>query len=173
MPQDWLPIDSNLADKSEIQAIVDATDLEVATVLGRIVIFWSKVDQHGVLLEETRDQFFDGLVPGYTLKALTRLCGGDPKFWRLVESQAWLKSYSDGIGIPGFSRRFSASSKMRISDARRKQIKRDRDKASDNRLDRPDKCPEPTGHSEDYRTVEDRTVEDSERTKQKSGPDRI
>ena len=136
-------MDSNLGEKSEIQAIVDVADLDVATVCGRMVMFWSLVDQHGVKLDQIRDGFFDGFIPGYTVKALCRLCGGEESFWLAVEQQTWIRLYPDGVGLPGFARRFSESSKMRIGDARRKQIARSK-QATDERPTVPDICPEPT-----------------------------
>ena len=156
MPQDWFPVDSNLGEKSEIQAIVDVADLDVATVCGRMVMFWSLVDQHGVKLDQIRDGFFDGFIPGYTVKALCRLCGGEESFWLAVEQQTWIRLYPDGVGLPGFARRFSESSKMRIGDARRKQIARSK-QATDERPTVPDICPEPTRQNTDYRTGQDRT----------------
>lgn len=177
MPQDWFAVDSNLAEKPEVQAIIDQTDLEAATVCGRMIMFWGKVDQHGIRLEETRDEFFDGFIPGYTIKTLCRLCGGDEQFWQAVEQQTWLRCYSDGVALPGFDRRFSDSSKMRIGDARRKSVARA--KAKDEQTPKttaltaaPDICPQTTGQKPDYRTGQrqDRTETGQRQEKTKPSP---
>ena len=125
---DWFECDSNLATKPEVIEIRRSTRVEVATIIGRLIMLWSLVDQHGDLLDESErpDERpeLDGIVPGYQLVDLEDCIGGDAAFWASVVKAGWIYQHSLGVLIPGFDRRFSQNSKRRTSASKRKQKQR-------------------------------------------------
>lgn len=129
--QDWLQVDSNIGTKPEIRRIRRETGTEAAVIVGRIVLFWCLVDQHGSSLGPTerpagRDDL-DGIIPDYQIADLIDEIGGDWQFWWAVVSTGWLYETPSGLLIPGFSRRFSLCSKERANATVRKQRQRWRD----------------------------------------------
>ena len=128
---EWLPIDSNLPTKPEVRRICRKTGEDTATVIGRLVMFWGQVDQHGDLLDEaerpTDRPDLDGIVPDYELDDLLDICGGDEDFWNVVCETGWLAIDERGLLITGFEKRFGTSAKQRAEAARRQQRKRMRD----------------------------------------------
>lgn len=125
---DWFELDSNLPSKPEVIAIRRTTRAEIPTIIGRLVMFWSLVDQHGDLLDESERPDdrpdLDGIVPGYHLVDLEDSIGGDAAFWAAVAETGWIAESSHGLLIPGFERRFSLNSKRRTDAAKRKQRER-------------------------------------------------
>lgn len=130
--QDWFECDSNLSSKPEIKQIRRNTGCDVATIVGRLVMLWSLVDQHGDLLDESErpDERpdLDGIIPGYAVADLIEDIGGDQAFWNAVIMTGWLAESRHGLLIPGFDRRFSTCSKQRAAASRRKMRQRQRDK---------------------------------------------
>ncbi len=128
---EWIQIDSNLPTKPEVRRIVRKTNEDTATVIGRLLIFWSQIDQHGDLLDEAERPDgrpdLDGIIPDYELDDLLDICGGDEAFWNVVAETGWLAFDNRGLLFPGFDKRFSVSSKRRMEAARRKQRQRARD----------------------------------------------
>jgi hypothetical protein len=126
--QDWLQVDSNIGTKPEIRRIRRETGTESAVIVGRIVLFWCLVDQHGSALgagerPAGRDDL-DGIIPDYQIADLIDEIGGDWKFWWAVVSTGWLYEVPAGLLIPGFARRFSLCSKERANASVRKQRQR-------------------------------------------------
>ncbi|MHC4877605.1 MAG: hypothetical protein ACYTGL_14010 [Planctomycetota bacterium] len=127
---DWFQVDSNLGDKPEVRQIRRATREEVATICGRLVLFWALVDQHGDLLDEDErpgGSDLDGIIPGYCLEDLEDTIGGSVEFWQAVCSTGWLAAEERGLLVPGFERRFETNAKRRAAAARRKRRQRNRD----------------------------------------------
>ena len=128
MAGDWIQMDCDLLEKPEVQAIIDATGIDGATVIGRLFLFWRWVDRQAVT-DVSQDSNI-GILPGCQLPALLRVCGGDDAFWETVAKTGWLIVKPDGVCVPGFSKRFGQSAKHRIKNAQRQKDFRDRRKAS-------------------------------------------
>lgn len=130
--QDWFECDANLSSKPEVMRIRRATRCDVALIVGRLVMLWSLVDQHGDLLDESErpDERpeLDGIIPDYTVEDLVDQVGGDRAFWDAVISTGWLAESELGLLIPGFDRRFSTNSKRRSGASRRKMRQRLRER---------------------------------------------
>lgn len=127
---DWFQIDSNLPQKPEVRQIRRSTREEKSTIVGRLVMFWALVDQHGDLLDEHErpdGTDFDGLIPGYTIEDLEDEIGGDRDFWESVSNTGWLREDSRGVLVPGFDRRFETNAKRRAEASRRKRRQRNRE----------------------------------------------
>lgn len=125
---EWFQLDTNIGTKPEVLRVRRMTGETLDTVVGRLVLFWVQVDQHGALLAENerpsgRDDL-DGIIPDYTVSELCDLCGGDAEFWSAVESTGWIAELSQGVAFPGYLERFENSAKNRAKAARRKQRQR-------------------------------------------------
>lgn len=102
-------IDLDLPDKSEVHAIIDATDAPLNATIGSLVLLWLWVDKEW---EAARKD-------GITVKTLCRRFGGDEAFWKAVEDQQWIVIGDGYIEVIGFEKRFSKSARSRRSDAKR------------------------------------------------------
>lgn len=125
---EWFQLDTNIGTKPEVLRVRRMTGETLDTVVGRLVLFWVQVDQHGALLAEDerpsgRDDL-DGIIPDYTVSELCDLCGGESEFWSAVASTGWIAELSQGIAFPGYLDRFENSAKNRAKAARRKQRQR-------------------------------------------------
>ena len=155
--QDWFECDSNLAGKPEVMRIRRVAGCGVDVVVGRLVMLWSIVDQYGIAVPENERPLgradLDGLVPEYGIDDLIDRIGGYRDFWAAVVSTGWLAESPDGLRIPGFESRFSASSKRRADACKRKQRQRIRNAETpcDNNVTDVTK-------KRDDRTGQDRTV---------------
>lgn len=114
MAGEWIRIDTNIGRKPQVAMLRALTGEALETIVGRLVIFWSWVDEH--CAEKT--------VIGITPQALAVAVGGDENFWVAMEKVGWILFTADGATIPGFESRFSKSAKKRTLDAQRMAQKR-------------------------------------------------
>lgn len=92
---DWIRVNARLPECIEVSRIVDETDVEPATVIGRLFLAWRWADQHS----------HDGFIKHGELSWLTKLFGGDEAFWKSVERVGWLKVKSGGLLFPDRGRK--------------------------------------------------------------------
>lgn len=118
----WFQIDNDIASKPEVRRIVRTSREEVATVVGRLALFWCLVDRYGDLVQEDERprEDLDGLLPDYTVADLEEMCGGKRQFWELVIETGWLFEDGKGLWITGFHLRFSENAKRRLAANKRK-----------------------------------------------------
>jgi hypothetical protein len=114
MAGDWFQIDDDLPEKPETQMICDLAKCHADVTLGRLILFWRWVDRHATC----------EFIPGASVQTLCRVALGDEKFWESVAAAGWLTIEADGLRIPGWSKRFSASAKRRLQAAKRQRNKR-------------------------------------------------
>lgn len=86
----WIQMDCELPEKWEASAICDATGEEMATVCGRLFLFWRWIDK----------ACKDGIMPQTTIKSVIRNAGGDEAFWEKVEEVGWIQFTDAGIRNP-------------------------------------------------------------------------
>jgi hypothetical protein len=131
MAGEWIPYDVCLPQKPEVVQLVDATGLEVATVCGRLQMFWGWASLNSS----------DGTAR-ISVRLLARICGGDEAFWLEVAKVGWLEIDAEGgtVAIPGWERRFSKSAKSRALAA----IRHDADKIAAPERPRPGRAAPPT-----------------------------
>jgi len=135
MAVEWIPMDTSLPVKAEIQQIVDFTDTDEGIVCGRLFMFWRWVWLEGI----------DGSIPG-GIKTITRICGGTEDFWRVVQRVGWVIFSDDHqILVPGWEKWFSKSTKNRLRNARNQQDSR-RTKTDSNYLSIKPFIPTGMGH---------------------------
>lgn len=109
MAGDWIMLDHELPQKPEFMAIMGKTGEEPATILGRLAMLWCLVDRQTV----------NGVLPHVSLKALSRMFGGDEAFWQAVVDVGWLAISDAGAEIPRFDSRFGNSARKRMLAAKR------------------------------------------------------
>lgn len=113
MAGEWIPYDVCLPTKPEVLELVDRTGLEPGTVIGRLVLLWGWAALNSS----------DGSAR-MSVRLLSKVCGGDEKFWQEVEAVGWLVIDAENgtVGIPGWDARFSKAAKSRALTAVRHQV---------------------------------------------------
>ncbi len=114
---DWIKIDKKIASGSKMVRLVELTNLDVDTLLGRLVRFWSWVDDH---VKE------DGRLNVTSVTTLVRMFGWDEVFWSALTDLGvcWLSTGEHGYEIPEWDKWFSKSAKQRMASAERKRRSR-------------------------------------------------
>ena len=114
MAGDWISIDHELPDTAQVRGIYELTNAELDQIIGRLFFLWRLADS----------QTIDGRLEHTGPKTLSRLCGGDQAFWEAVAEVGWIEFKDGATIIPDFVRRFGASAKRRMLDARRAKERR-------------------------------------------------
>ena len=111
MAGDWIKVRVDLVDDPDVIAIAEAVDLDLDTVVGKLIRVWIWVDRHCV----------DGYARGVTEAFLDSHVGVN-QFAEAMEKVGWLSVNSRGISVPKFDRHFSKSAKSRaLSKSRMKR----------------------------------------------------
>ncbi len=120
MGQDWIQIDKEFSRKPATLRLMQLTGADLDQVTGRMVRFWSWVDDHVKS---------DGLMPlGFA--TLAEQFGGPPEFWEalLDDDVAWLaRTETAQLRVTQFRKRFGKSSKLRKQARDRQRRKRLKD----------------------------------------------
>ena len=113
MAGEWIPYDVCLPSKPEVLELVDRTGLAADQVVGRLVMLWGWCSLNSS----------DGTAR-MSIRLLSKVCGGDEKFWREVEAVGWLTIDAENgiVGIPGWDARFSKAAKSRALATVRHQV---------------------------------------------------
>jgi hypothetical protein len=119
---DWIKLDKKLASGAKMVRLIELTGLPVETLLGRLVRFWSWVDDH------VKD---DALLNVTSVTTLVVMFGYEEPFWLALcdERVTWLRNGSRGLEIPDWQEWFSASAKTRQTNAERQRRYREGQKA--------------------------------------------
>lgn len=145
MAGDWFSIDHELPDTAQVRGIYEQTDAELDQIIGRLYFLWRLADAQTV----------DGRLEHTGPKTLARLCGGDVAFWEAVAAVGWVVFEDGATVIPDFTKRFGASAKRRMLDARRAKQRRNADA-----------MPTPSRQDDDDMTTDCRRDDDNPRTQQ-------
>jgi len=153
MAGEWIPIDLALDSKPEVQELIDLTGEPVEVVCFRMFKLWGWASLNSE----------DGTAR-VTPARLSRLCGGDERFWLSVETVGWLTFDAEAgtASIPGWGRRFSQSAKSRALHLER--AGRARRTCADGALKRIKSARDPCAQAQQKRTREE------ERTNSSSSP---
>lgn len=117
MAGDWIKMRGNLWDDPRVARLCDITNQGEAAIIGGLYWLWATADQHSE----------DGVMPGLTLRAISRKTGINGFGEALVEI-GWLADHPEGVRIVRFDEHNGASAKRRCSESRRKMSARDADK---------------------------------------------
>lgn len=121
MAGDWFQADNSQPEKPEVQQVISLTGADVDQVLGRLWLLWRWVDWHADLDVQIEG---GGILPAMSVTELCRVCHGDERFWRAVETVGWITISDRGVLIPKFTERFSESAKRRAVENKRKRMAR-------------------------------------------------
>lgn len=116
MAGDWVKIRDDLPDDPAVIAIAKTLNLEIDTVLGKLLRFWIWCDRQlvtGNASSVTRSWIDDALSA--------------TGFARALEKVGWLTPEGDGFSIPNFDRHMGASTKKRALQALRQEKYRQKD----------------------------------------------
>lgn len=150
MAGEWIGIDIALDSKPEIQELIDLTGEPVEVVVFRVFKLWGWASLNSD----------DGTVRT-TAARLARIIGGDPEFWKAVETVGWIRFAEDGTAeIPGWGRRFSQSAKTRALHLERAgRARQSAERAPRRSKSAPDECAQAHARSAPERTRgEERTI---------------
>jgi len=86
----WIPISVGLTEKAKVLRIARETGLSRFEVVGRLVHFWSWV----------QEQSSDGTLGGLTIADLRNVFGFDGRFWHALQTVGWLEDAGNGLVIP-------------------------------------------------------------------------
>lgn len=118
MACDWIQVDKNLERKPETLAIASACSMDAGAVAWLVVRFWFWVDDHVGA---------DGRIPFLDIDGLVaQVRGTDVPFWESMIKVGWLGRDTDGLFVPGYEARFSASAKQRASNTKRQRTLRNK-----------------------------------------------
>lgn len=156
MAGDWISIDHELPDTAQVRGIYERTNAELDQIIGRLFFLWRLADAQTV----------DGRLEHTGPKTLARLCGGDQAFWEAVAAVGWVVFEDDAAIIPDFTKRFGASAKRRVLDARRAKQRRNADAVTTECRRGDDTTPTPRRQDDDAVTTERRRGDDDPWTQQ-------
>lgn len=113
MANDWIKMRIDLQSHPKIVRILSATESDKFRVIGGLHAVWSIFDTHSE----------DGVLKGYSTKALDHVIGWDGFSKQLVEV-GWLHELTESLVMPGFSEHNGQSAKRRAEDQKRKRESR-------------------------------------------------
>lgn len=110
MAGDWIKMRIDLQSHPKIVRILSETDSDKFRVVGGLHAVWSIFDTHSE----------DGILKGYSIKALDHVIGWDGFSASLIQA-GWLQEIDGGLVMPGFGEHNGKSAKRRAEDQKRKR----------------------------------------------------
>lgn len=110
MAGDWIKMRIDLQSHPKIVRILSATGTDKFRVIGGLHAVWAIFDTHSE----------DGILQGYTPKALDHVIGWDGFAERMMDV-GWLEELTEGLVMPGFEDHNGKSAKRRAEDQKRKR----------------------------------------------------
>lgn len=120
MAGDWLKFEKSTLDKPEVFAIASAMDLDLDSVIGKLIRVWSWFDSQTV----------DGNAARVTSSQLDRVAGVTG-FIDAMAMEGWAVISSEGIALPEFDRHNGETAKKRALTAKRQKKHREKSNADD------------------------------------------
>ena len=129
MSQDWIKIDKRLADGPKVLRLVELTGLDREAILGRLMLFWSWVDDH--VKEDGRLRVSSVTVMS---RVMSRVTNCDTIFWTSMcdPDVGWLGEDERGVFIPHWDKWFGESRRKRLLNAERQRRYREKDQGESN-----------------------------------------
>jgi len=106
----WIPVRLDLHDDPAVVAISKRTDLDIFSVVGRLVKIWAVANQQSV----------DGFLAHFDEADVDRIAG-KIGFAAAMQMVCWLVLCTDGVRFPNWNHWLSKSAKARLLDNRRKK----------------------------------------------------
>jgi hypothetical protein len=138
----WIHIRTDLHGDPAVICIARKTNLDSDGVIGKLIKFWSWVDQ-----ESDSER-----IPWVDCAWINHFLGRDG-FAEAMVAAGWLVVDPGGITIPNFDHWLSKSAKHRLNESRRKLLYRARQQADEPSRPCPDSVPDFMGHCADTKST--------------------